>query len=215
LIDIYIWMELTSECLGRTGEWHQHWVEHKHWWNKSAISFWRIKRCKEKICNHFPIMSCVKSLSCSAGHLGFQKRRDFIFQTYRMHDVWMCSDWLIDWCLTPTLAIFQLYHGAIWKASIFRRAVSFIWRKENLFWRMHADIVIFSPSGPVRYSHQFSIHLTPQFLCFFVGDLVSNTILHHDIVEILLKLVLNTNQSINLNIFSYLTRINNHRTQDG
>jgi hypothetical protein len=46
-----------------------------------------------------------------------------------------------------------------------------IWWKESLFWRMHAGIVIFSPSGPVRYSHQFSIHLLPSF---FVGDLVSN-----------------------------------------
>jgi stringent starvation protein B len=29
-----------------------------------------------------------------------------------MYVLWK-YDWLIDWCLTPTLVVFQLYHGVL------------------------------------------------------------------------------------------------------
>ena len=30
----------------------------------------------------------------------------------KMYVLWK-YDWLIDWCLTPTLVVFQLYHGVL------------------------------------------------------------------------------------------------------
>jgi hypothetical protein len=36
------------------------------------------------------------------------KVTDTIGQLFRVH---IPTDWLIDWCFTPTLAMFQLYRG--------------------------------------------------------------------------------------------------------
>ena len=45
-------------------------------------------------------------------------------------------DWLIDWCLTPTLAVFQLYRGVFWRGSYQNKNPCqniwfFFWKRER------------------------------------------------------------------------------------
>ena len=55
---------------------------------------------------------------------------EYIFYKFVWVQQFHLIDWLIDWCLTPTLAVFQIYRGIQFHLYVFL-ILGFCWRMDS------------------------------------------------------------------------------------
>jgi hypothetical protein len=78
------------------------------------------------------IATSVKSILIT-DKIVFKIQNDFINEMYKFWKIYLCKRWLmIDWCLTPHLAVFQLYRGVLCNRKTWCILTKILNRKKRL-----------------------------------------------------------------------------------